>query len=394
MTTNNNNFNQFTLEDRITLENLIKNEGTCKVIAGVLNKNDSSIRREIKRNRTPKARVYFNNPKPFPCDKLNKFPYVCNGCPDLGSCRKSKYLYNSNEAHEQAQKKLKFSRTVSHFDDDTFEMIDNTIKNGVELGQPISHIIKANKLPVSKSSIYRWISDGIMTTTKMDLQKAIRYNTNQKDERRIRDYSFRKERKYEDYISFTQEYPHLNTVEMDTVEGLKTDSKCILTFVCKKSKLFFARLMNNQRAESVVEQFNILEKTLGLELFKNLFGCVLTDNGKEFSSPEELDFSPFTGERRTHVFYCDPQRSDQKGTIERKHVDLRLITPKKKSIDFITQEKVELAISHVNAILKPDLNNRSTFQFASFLYNEELLSLLNIQYIPPNDVHLKPSLLK
>lgn len=126
----------------------------------------------------------------------------------------------------------------------------------------------------------------------------------------------------------------MNVIEMDTVEGLKSDSKFIITFVCVKSKMFFARLMENQKSKTMVEQLNIIESILGIKVFRLIFGCILTDNGPEFRLAEEIEFSPFTGERRTHVFCCAPNRSDQDGTIQRKHCDLRLIIPKKKSIVF------------------------------------------------------------
>lgn len=391
---NTKKFKQFTLEDRIVIENLIMNGGNCKQISALLCKSESSLRRELKRNRIIQERHYFNNPRPFTCKKIDRFPYVCNACPKLKSCRLLKYFYRSKDAHENAQNILSYSRAISHFDDDTFELINNVLTRGVEMGQPVSHIIKANKLPVSESTIYRWINEGITSVTRMELQKAIRYDKNVKPVRRIKDYSYRIGRKYEDFLKFRQKYPGINVIEMDTVEGLKSDSKFILTFVCVKSKMFFARLMENQKAKTMVEQLNIIESILGIEVFRLIFGCIVTDNGPEFRLAEEIEFSPFTGERRTHVFYCDPNRSDQKGTIERKHSDLRLIIPKKKSIDFLTQEKVDLSVSHVNAIMRPDLNYRSTFEFASLLHSDEILKQLGIQNVPPKDVHLKPSLLK
>ena len=36
-------------------------------------------------------------------------------------------------------------------------------------------------------------------------------------------------RKYDDFMEYISKNPDLNIVEMDTVEGLKSDSKCILT---------------------------------------------------------------------------------------------------------------------------------------------------------------------
>ena len=183
-------------------------------------------------------------------------------------------------------------------------------------------------------------------------------------------------------------------VEMDIVEGIRSDKKCILTFVCIKSGLLFSMLLDLQNKENVIKAFDKLELILGIDQFKQFFGVILTDNGSEFNDTEAMEFSPYTGERRTRIFYCDPRRSDQKGTIERKHVDMRLIIPKKQSIDFLTQEKVDLMNSHINGILRPTLNNRSTYSFALFLHTKQIIRKLGIVEIKPDDVHLSPNLIK
>lgn len=144
----------------------------------------------------------------------------------------------------------------------------------------------------------------------------------------------------------------------------------------------------------MAEALDYYEKTLGIEKFKKFFGVILTDNGSEFNDVHSLEFSPYTGEKRTKVFYCDPYRSDQKGTIERKHVDMRLIIPKKKSIDFLTQEKVNLMNSHINAILRPTLNNISTYEFAKFIHNRQIIDDLGIYFINPTQVVLNSSLVR
>ena len=46
-----------------------------------------------------------------------------------------------------------------------------------------------------------------------------------------------------------------------------------------------------------------------------MFQVILTDRGSEFTDPAAIEFDA-EGNRRTYVFYCDPQRSDQKGSIE------------------------------------------------------------------------------
>lgn len=227
----------------------------------------------------------------------------------------------------------------------------------------------------------------------MDLQKSVRYRVSSK-QRTNNEYRNRIGRTYSDFLDFITDYPSVNKVEMDIVEGLRTDKKCILTFVCITSNMLFFRLLDAQTSEQVTSALNYYEETMGIEKFKKLFGVILTDNGSEFNDYESIEFSAFTGERRTRLFYCGPYRSDQKGTIERKHVDMRLIIPKRKSIDFLTQKKVDLMNSHINAIIRPTLINKSSYDFSVFIHGPEIVRLLNITKIPSKNVLLNPTLVK
>ena len=53
-------------------------------------------------------------------------------------------------------------------------------------------------------------------------------------------------------------------------------------------------------------------------MFYEIFPIILTDNGSEFKKPPEIENN---GEHviASKIFYCDPQRSDQKSQIELSH---------------------------------------------------------------------------
>ena len=54
-------YKHITKEDRNTIEHLIKHNNLCRDIAEVLSRNESTIRREILRNRTLVEPNKFNN---------------------------------------------------------------------------------------------------------------------------------------------------------------------------------------------------------------------------------------------------------------------------------------------------------------------------------------------
>ncbi len=71
-------------------------------------------------------------------------------------------------------------------------------------------------------------------------------------------------RKYTDFIKFISNNPDLNIVEMDTVVELQEETDCFLTF------------------NEVTIMFELLQNLISLDIYKNLFQVILTDNGHEF----------------------------------------------------------------------------------------------------------------
>ena len=124
-----------------------------------------------------------------------------------------------------------------------------------------------------------------------------------------------------------------------------------------------------------------------------MFPVILTDRGSEFTDPLAIEFSR-DGRRRTRVFYCDPQCSNQKGGIEVTHEFIRRILLKGTALNDLTQKDVSLMMSHINSYKRKKLGNRSANQLFSFLHGEEILRSLGITEIPSDQINLTPLLLK
>ena len=154
-----------------------------------------------------------------------------------------------------------------------------------------------------------------------------------------------------------------------------------------------AYLLDSKEMAGTVETMDYLEGTLGKDLFRFLFPVILTDNGTEFADPDLFEFSE-DGTRRTHLFYCDPRRSEQKGGIEKNHEYIRYVIPKGKSFDDLTQEKVTLMMSHINSTARPALHGKNPMQMALQNFGEDALERLGLTFIPPDEVNLTSRLLK
>ncbi|MBQ8041443.1 MAG: hypothetical protein IJ274_16515 [Lachnospiraceae bacterium] len=81
---------------------------------------------------------------------------------------------------------------------------------------------------------------------------------------------------YKDFLAFTEEQDAI-TVQMDCVEGLRTDNAVLLTLHLPMFCLQLAFIINEHTSNAVVEALDKIEESLGPELFRAIFGTILTD---------------------------------------------------------------------------------------------------------------------
>lgn len=67
-------------------------------------------------------------------------------------------------------------------------------------------------------------------------------------------------------------------------------------------------------------------------------------------------------EVRSIVFYCDAMASWQKGQCELNHEFIRIVVPKGTCFDFLTQEKVNMMMNHINSYKRAKLGNKSPYE--------------------------------
>ena len=74
-----------------------------------------------------------------------------------------------------------------------------------------------------------------------------------------------------------------------------------------------------------------------------------------------------------------------------------MILPKGTSFDHLTQQDINLVLSHINSYKRRILGDKSPFEMFTFLYGEDLtnklLRLLCLDVVPCNQIILKPKLL-
>lgn len=332
------------------------------------------------------------------CMKLTGAPYVCNGCEQKNKCRKIKYYYYAKFANDEYNEKLRTSRYGINLSKEEVYDIDTLITPLIkEKHQSISHIYAnhPDEISFSRSTMYNYVNLGVFSFRNIDLPRKVRYRKRKENERqRIRrETAIRKGRTYEDFKEYIGKNPECSIVEMDTVEGIK-GGKVFLTLLLRQSKMMLIYLMESKTMECVEKVFQEIKKRLGLELFKKVFEVILTDNGSEFFNPMSIEKDEETEEIVSHVFYCDPGASWQKGAIEKNHEYIRYVLPKGSSFDELTQEKVNILMSNINSTSRDILNGKTPYDAVLLVLNEDILRILGVKRIEADEVNLSPNLLK
>jgi len=430
------NGKHLTLDERITIHRLLDEDCSLKHIAKVLCKDPTTIAREIKKHRQHhhgSSHVVHNhcalkneckrynvcNQKPQRCHKRcnhcnlcnrkcpdfipdechkrkNKAPYVCNGCPKKTACRQDKYYYTALIAEDEYNSVKETCRVGFNLTEEEIMEIDSIVSPLVARGQSLHHIyyVHKSKLPCSERTLYRLIDECQLEARNIDLQRTVRRKKRKarKQTDSVRAKAVRENRDYQCFKAYLSEHD-TNVVEMDTVIGNKNSQKVLLTLFFRNSSLMLIYLMPDNTQNSVKKVFDDLESALGLDLFRKVFPCILTDNGSEFLNPDELETSIF-GFPRTKVFYCDPNSPYQKGGIEKNHEYIRYILPKGTSFDALYQKDINKVVYHINSTIREKLGNHTPYEIAQLYFDKEVFERLCLKKIPLNKVCLKPTLLK
>ena len=391
-------------EDRKNIEDGLNDNKSINQIAKEINRCHSSILREIDRNKIYSKPGGFNNfyqnnyDKDLTCERLKHSPYVCNGCKSRSGCRKERFTYYARKADDSYKEIKSEARKGINLTPEEIYIINTTITPLIKKGQTINHLYinHPDILDFSKPSFYNYVNNGVFEFGPLDFPRIVKYKKrkNNPNRRTRKEREILINRKYSDFLDYISRNPYLNIVEMDTVEGLQTESDCFLTLFWRKSNFMLIFKLESQTTEEVTRIFEILQTFIPEEDYKNLFPIILTDNGHEFFDVNNIECIHETGEYVTHLFFCDPSASWQKGGIEKNHEFIRYILPKGSSFKNITQADCDLFMNNINSLCRDSLNGKSPYEAMLFLCDEYILKKLNCYYIKPDDVVLNDSLLK
>jgi IS30 family transposase len=378
-----------------TLYRLIKTNTEVKTITtGLRNYPYKSCihllacRKEIKR--CPKTCDRFVK---WLCPKLKSFPFICNFCDQKWRCPKEKHTFNPDLVYVKRQSRLVDSRrriSLSNKDFKTFnQWISPLIKNG--LGIEVLFNEYPNLFPVSTSTVRRWINDGRLSAKRIDLRRAVTYKVKKQ-------YTYRRSPSYDPLVKFGHTYgqflnyikahPKASIMEFDTVHGLATEKKKLLTMYHRKTHFQIGVLIDDIKESNVNNALVYMQKLLG-KTFPSIFEIILADNGFEFDGLMKSSIDNETGQILSQVFYTKPYCSGDKGGCERNHEFFRYFIPKGKSIEHLNQVDINMMFSYINSYPRQSLHWKSPIDLFKNLYSIHTINKLGYQKVDVLDINFK-----
>ena len=271
------NQKHLTIEDRIYIQNELDKGTSFKDIARFLCKDPTTISKEVKARRASDwfHKGTFLNAKNFCtkrfrckktnacnkillcgvkcascptcnqtcpdfqkecCSKLDRAPYVCNGCSKkINHCTIAhKYTYNARFADRKYRECLKDSRSGIAMTRQELHKKDKIITPLIDQGQsPYQIVANHPELNLSVRSVYNYLDMGLLTARNVDLKRKVKFKPRKVHKSQISDRRVFNGRTYADFQQL-----HLESfVEMDTVHSAVGSSKTLLTFFFTREKL-------------------------------------------------------------------------------------------------------------------------------------------------------------
>ena len=386
------------LSERIKIEKFIDEGKSFRFISKEINKGVATISREINNRRYFEKGNYFNGIVKK-CPKLNKAPFVCNNCPNIKKCRCNKYFYSAERAHNDYKTLLKESREGIDMTTMEFKQLNDAVVDGIEKGHSFSLILNNHpEIDKKERTLYNYQEKGYLSTKNIDLPRKVRYKKRKKAN--LNNISTKKEnqcrigRNYQDFLNYIKENSIIYYTEMDTVEGIIGKGQaCLLTIYLKQAEFLFIFKISEQTISCVNNKINEIKTIIGNEAFHEIFPIILTDNGKEFKRPDQIENN---GKHviNSKIFFCDPQRSDQKSQIELSHEYIRRYIPKGISINNYSDKNILDMMNNINSTPRKSLDWKTPYDKAVDMFGKNVFEKLGIIKINSIDIILNNKLFK
>ena len=334
------NYKHLTIEERACISKFKEMNMSLREMAKILNRNVSTISRELKRN-SYKTSVNYS---------VTRYsPTVAN----------NKYIERTRNCHRP----IKATYTSIEY-----------IKNKIELHWSPDQIINRNdenkpdNFP-SISTIYRWIHLGYIPKTSIKhLRRKGKFKRPAETRGRFNLGKTIKKRPKEVYRRNTFGHWEADTVVSGKQNNYTLKSKyCFVTLAERLTRRYIVKWIPDRKEETVTNAIIELLKDLPSEAVKT----ITCDRGKEFAGWKKIE-----EELNTNIYFADPYCAWQKGTNENSNGLLREFYPKQMDLSQTNEKEVQQVIELLNNRPRKCINYKTPNE----LFNEYLLDCCTCYY--------------
>ncbi len=331
-----------TLTGRIEIQTWKRLDKSNRYIAKELGRSHSTINDEVKRGTTVQKKL-INGKTLF----LEAY-YAETG----------EIIYEKHrEASKPRYKLLNVGRFIQYAKQKIQEekwSPDIVVGRAIELGTYESHE------RVCAKTLYRYIDEGLMSLTNMDLWLKLQRNTKPKRDRerkRILGQSIdERPQEINDRVTFGH-------WEIDTVVGRKTKGEpVVLTLTERLTRYQIIIKLTGKNEAAVKETMESLSN--GNPHFPMLFKSITADNGSEFASLAEALHG------MSSVYFAHPYSSWERGTNEKHNGILRRFIPKGKSLKNYSSDQIKQITNWMNHLPRKILNYQTPTEVILIHFNQ------------------------
>ena len=327
------NYIHLTIEERACITRFKEMKLSIREIARMINRNPSTISRELKRN-SYKTGIRGSITRYVPTNAQNKYKIRRLNChrPTKNNVQVISYISDKIQLHWSPDQ-------IINRDEDN----------------------KPKDFP-SLSTIYRWIHFGYIPKTQIThLRRQGRFKRPAETRGKFNLGKTIKKRPKEVFKRNTFGHWEADTVVSGKIDNYTLKSKyCFVSLAERKTRLYLVKWIPDRKEETVTKAIIELLKDFPKEAVKT----ITCDRGKEFAGWKSIE-----EELKTNIYFADPYCAWQKGTNENSNGLLREFYPKQMDLSQTNEKEVQQVIELLNNRPRKCINYKTPNE----LFNEYLL---------------------
>ena len=341
-------FSHLTEVNRFKIERMLWEGYSTRQIADAVHVHVSTINREKKRGMCIQRDTELREREVY--------------CADVAQRK-----YEENLRAKGPNLKIGNNRDLANFLENL--IVDEKYSPDAALAEAIKQGV-TGEISICTSTLYSYIDKGVFLrlTNKTLPVKGSRKSSTKKVVRLSRAPRGDSIEERPEEVAARAEFGHW---EMDSVIGKKTNKKRLLVLTERKTRHEIIVLLENGKTETVVAAIDALERRFGRLRFKKIFQSITVDNGVEFSDYEGIQASCVEDGERTHMYFCHPYSSSERGSNENANKMIRRWLPKGTDFTELTAAQVRRIEEWMNQYPRRKLSYNS----ARDRYIQELTAL-------------------